>query len=777
MPEPVPVIEPSPPAPASQPPEDVFSLPPESSPPIQAAQVDFSFEEPETLPPASQPPPVQLAPEPVANDPPEDSGMMTFDELPPQPASQQAFDGEASFTFDAAPVSESEDVIRPYYPDHFLHVSPESQEPVAPAPVEPHNDEILENERNFSSTSLNLDNPFSNSVQSTPRDGYQGLDMPDTPHSARQEPAQTSDFNPPADDIPFGEETLPPPPPPDEDDMMFGEQDTPMDDSSMSQEGQYTSILDSSDMSPVYMPAPSIYDVLGREDQTGPPPAGLQPLPSLFHPTRAPPSLPPGIVHPDAARVAAQPAATDAATEEKKKKKMGLGSLFGNKDAKKKEEEDKKKTSNPSASGEVAGSDEKSSSGLMSGLKKMGKKIGGVTSGIATQITTKGKTDGTNSSSTPSTPTATSTPSGFEVSPLKDRLDLYSRMMELLCRPDLHLLNVTASVVKRADVDKQSRAWVQLLTPRGRMVDLLAKVIATEVDKTDHEGTLFRNNTFSVGLMSAFAHEVGRPYLKGLLLPLLQQILNSGLSYEINPEKADGGASDEATIDTNTLNLLNACGAYVSSISQSLPQVPHEIRRVCTLLRQNVQVKFPNSVNTCVGGFFFLRFLTPAIFSPEGYGVLPPEEPIPMEARRPFILISKTLQQISNEMYFSEDHMMPLNSFITENIPAFQQFFIDICGQTPEEPAPPPFTPFSYENNKTRDGALIQLHQFLHKALPEIKAVAQVEPAPPGLTYDPVMELERILTDLGEPPDAKILKAPAPATTPAPASSALPKKK
>jgi hypothetical protein len=503
--------------------------------------------------------------------------------------------------------------------------------------------------------------------------------------------------------------------------------------------------------------------ILGREDQSGPPAPGLGPLPSMFHPTKAPPPLPAGVVHPDT--IVAAPAAAVEPQQDEKKKKKPFGGLFGSKDKdkekeKEKDKKDKDKEKDKKDKDKKGDDEDVEKSGSF--LKKMGKKLGGLGHGSGSTTSMKASNDGITA---PGMASSSSSPNlasfGSEgPSPLRDRLDGYSRLMELLCRPDVYLLNLIAGIVKRGDVDKQSRAWVSLLTPKGRMVDLLTKVIATEVEKTEQEGTLFRNNTFSVGLMSAFAHEIGRPYLKSVLGPLLYKMLTSGLGYEINPEKAEGGPIDDDTIDNNTINLLEACGSYVEAIVKSLPEIPSDLRRVCTLLRQYVQTKFPNSVNTAVGGFFFLRFLTPAVVSPEGFGVHPQEEPISIDSRRPLILISKTLQQISNEMFFSEDHMQSLNTFITDNIPIFQQFFQDICNPVSEEPAVVPFHPYTHESNKVRDDALIKLHAFVHKSLPEIKQAAQTESFPASLSYDPIAELEKVLVDLGEPPDAKILKAP-----------------
>ena len=46
------------------------------------------------------------------------------------------------------------------------------------------------------------------------------------------------------------------------------------------------------------------------------------------------------------------------------------------------------------------------------------------------------------------------------------------------------------------------------------------------------------------------------------------------------------------------------------------------IRRICYELRLAVSDKFPNSSYSVIGGFFFLRFICPAIISPEGFDVV-----------------------------------------------------------------------------------------------------------------------------------------------------------
>jgi len=49
-----------------------------------------------------------------------------------------------------------------------------------------------------------------------------------------------------------------------------------------------------------------------------------------------------------------------------------------------------------------------------------------------------------------------------------------------------------------------------------------------------------------------------------------------------------------------------------------------------------------------VGGFVFLRFICPSIVTPDGHKII--NETIPSDARRPLVLISKVIQNISNEV-------------------------------------------------------------------------------------------------------------------------------
>jgi hypothetical protein len=82
-----------------------------------------------------------------------------------------------------------------------------------------------------------------------------------------------------------------------------------------------------------------------------------------------------------------------------------------------------------------------------------------------------------------------------------------------------------------------------------------------------------------------------------------------------------------------------------------------------------------------VGGFFFLRFMCPAIISPEGFGVLADGQVLLDEARRALVLVSKLLQNLANGKLFGskEAYMVPMQEFILSHQEEIKDFFDELA--------------------------------------------------------------------------------------------------
>ena len=76
-----------------------------------------------------------------------------------------------------------------------------------------------------------------------------------------------------------------------------------------------------------------------------------------------------------------------------------------------------------------------------------------------------------------------------------------------------------------------------------------------------------------------------------------------------------------------------------------------EFRELFSIIATEAPKKFDrNAANKGVGGFFFLRYICPAITSPHVYGLL--AEPLNQSSQRYAVLLSKVLQNISNGKFF-----------------------------------------------------------------------------------------------------------------------------
>jgi len=142
-----------------------------------------------------------------------------------------------------------------------------------------------------------------------------------------------------------------------------------------------------------------------------------------------------------------------------------------------------------------------------------------------------------------------------------------------------------------------------------------------------------------------------------------------------------------------------------------------------------------------IGGFFFLRFVGPAITTPHVYGLVkdPPNE----NAQRYEVLLSKVLQSISNETLpgQKEGYMESMNEFIQTHVEESKKFLKEISD--PSSPEAKSSVSGTYEvptNVKTNGLLLLQTH--LSKFIAKITAELE--------TYTPSADLQSLRRKVGE---------------------------
>lgn len=158
--------------------------------------------------------------------------------------------------------------------------------------------------------------------------------------------------------------------------------------------------------------------------------------------------------------------------------------------------------------------------------------------------------------------------------------------------------------------------------------------------------------------------------------------LPPSLPKGITAEQAAENAQVQAIIEPRLTMLTEIANGFLSTIIDGLDEAPYGIRWICKQIRSLTKRKYPDAndqvICTLIGGFFFLRFINPAIVTPKSYMLIdgtPADKP-----RRTLTLIAKMLQNLANKpSYAKEPYMAKLQPFIQSNKERINKFMLDLC--------------------------------------------------------------------------------------------------
>lgn len=234
-----------------------------------------------------------------------------------------------------------------------------------------------------------------------------------------------------------------------------------------------------------------------------------------------------------------------------------------------------------------------------------------------------------------------------------------------------------------------------------RCLLLVKHVMNLEILTVSTHQTLFRSNTIASKLVSAYMNEFGIDYLKTILAGWVNQICTEDLYLEVDPRRFDftkqrlvGSNDVQQNIDYNMKQLINLCNQLFATIINAVYVLPLDLRELTNHLKGKVVERFCNSSTPqtvegykpteqiqypSMGGLLFLRFICPAMLSPQKSGIYfgTPSS----NASRTLLLCSKILQQLANdEMEFGskESFMTGANEFLSQNREKLHQFFTKV---------------------------------------------------------------------------------------------------
>ncbi|KAF5281228.1 hypothetical protein FQR65_LT14821 [Abscondita terminalis] len=262
---------------------------------------------------------------------------------------------------------------------------------------------------------------------------------------------------------------------------------------------------------------------------------------------------------------------------------------------------------------------------------------------------------------------------------LADRFEQLVQLVTMISdKGELPIAMALANVVTTSQMDELARVFVTLFDAKHLLSPLLWNMFYREVEVSDCMQTLFRGNSLGSKIMAFCFKIYGASYLQTLLEPLIKPLLEDpNCSFEVDPARIELNED----IEENRQNLIALTQKVFDAIVNSADTFPAQLRSMCHCLYQVLSKRFPqfpqNNIGA-VGTVIFLRFINPAIVSPQEMGIVTKQ--VPISVKRGLMLMSKILQNIANHVEFSkEQHMLPFNDFLRAHFEIGRRFFIQIA--------------------------------------------------------------------------------------------------
>ena len=302
--------------------------------------------------------------------------------------------------------------------------------------------------------------------------------------------------------------------------------------------------------------------------------------------------------------------------------------------------------------------------------------------------------------------------------PNDEKTQKYGNLLFLLQSEPRHIAHL-CRLVTMAEID--SLLQTVMFTIYGNqyesreehlLLTMFQSVLTYHFDNTPEYSSLLRANTPVSRMMTTYTRRgPGQSYLKEVLAKKINSLIElTDVDLEINPLKvyesmvkqieeetgsvpaelpkgvtAEEAAANEKVqgiIAPRLTRLMDIANSFLSTIIDGLNETPYGIRWICKQIRSLSKRKYPDAqdqtICTLIGGFFFLRFINPAIVTPRSYMLIdgtPADHP-----RRTLTLIAKMLQNLANKpSYAKEPYMTKLQPFIHQNKERVNKFMLDLC--------------------------------------------------------------------------------------------------
>lgn len=247
-----------------------------------------------------------------------------------------------------------------------------------------------------------------------------------------------------------------------------------------------------------------------------------------------------------------------------------------------------------------------------------------------------------------------------------DRESVYYKLLQFLMKGGVEIVLVVGTKSRGSDEEpKIVDSLCKAMDAYNYILPFLLTTISNEVKETTQFATLLRGNNATTKLLLGFLKTSCSRFLLPLQ-PLIEECKEKSGDLEVDPNKTQA--------DTNVAMdcLIDITMRFYHQIKLSLSEMPAIMRQLMQHLRFETDGKFEGKGKRFAGAFIFLRFVCPALISPEKYNLCSTE--VPLDQRTGLKYVSKTLQYAANNVKFREPHCLRLN-----------QDFLDVISSDLEE--------------------------------------------------------------------------------------------
>ncbi|TDL25862.1 Rho GTPase activation protein [Rickenella mellea] len=299
------------------------------------------------------------------------------------------------------------------------------------------------------------------------------------------------------------------------------------------------------------------------------------------------------------------------------------------------------------------------------------------------------------------------------------KLQQYSNLFFLLQSEPRHIAAL-CRLVSLAEIDTLLQTVMFTLygnqgesSEEHLLLTMIQSVLSVQLEETTKgvDSWLHTNTPVSRVMITYGRRGPGQSYLKSVLAERINSLIeHKDLNLEINPlkvyeqminqiedetgsrpdnlprgvtlEQAAANPDVQAIVAPRLTMLMEIANSFLLTIIESIESVPYGIRWICKQIRSLTRRKYPDatdySICSVIGGFFFLRFIIPAIITPQAYMIVegvPPKNP-----RNTLTLIAKMLRNLANKpSYAREPYLMVLNPFAENNKARMNAFLNNLC--------------------------------------------------------------------------------------------------